>query len=98
MRFVDQAASIGGAINATCCRHGEGSALVAEYGPPGGARVRRLDQGVGEIAQLRIVGELELRGLQPEASRHLAADPAMHVSSRKLAVRRVAALPPSAQL
>ena len=42
--------------------------------------MRRLDQGIGEIAQLPfVVGELELRRLQADASGRLGADPAMHV-------------------
>ena len=42
--------------------------------------MRRLDQGIGEVAQLAlVVGELELRGLQADAAGCFRADPAMHV-------------------
>ena len=42
--------------------------------------MRRLDQGVSEIAkQPLLVGELELRCTQADARRHLAADPAVHI-------------------
>ncbi len=47
--------------------------------------MRRLDQRVGEIAKLPfVVGELELRRTQADASRRLAADPAMHVVADKV--------------
>ena len=47
--------------------------------------MRRLDQGIGEIAKLPfVVGELELRRMQADASRGLAADPAMHVVVEKI--------------
>ena len=42
--------------------------------------MRRLDQGIGEIAKLAfVVGELELRRAQADARGGLGADPAMHV-------------------
>ena len=42
--------------------------------------MRRLDQGIGVVAQLAfVVGELELRRLDPDASGRLGAEPAMHV-------------------
>ena len=42
--------------------------------------MRRLDQGIGEIAKLPFAfGELELRRLQADAARRLSAEPAMHV-------------------
>ena len=47
--------------------------------------MRRLDQGIGEIAQLAfVVGELELRGLEPDAAGHLGAQPAVHVVVAKV--------------
>ena len=42
--------------------------------------MRRLDQGIGEIAKLALVfGELELRGLEADAAGGLGAEPAVHV-------------------
>ena len=47
--------------------------------------MRRLDQGIGQIAkQPFIVGELELRRTQADARRRLAAEPAMHVVVEKI--------------
>ena len=42
--------------------------------------MRRLDQGIGEIAKLALVfGELEVRRLESDACRGLGAQPAVHV-------------------
>ena len=42
--------------------------------------MRRLDQGIGEIAELTLAfGELELRRRQPDAARDFSPQPAMHV-------------------
>ena len=42
--------------------------------------MRRLDQGIGEIAKLALVfGELELRCPEADAAGRLRAKPAMHV-------------------
>ncbi len=42
--------------------------------------MRRLDQGISQIAQQPfVVGELELRRLEADACRRLAAKPAVHV-------------------
>src|SRR5205814_587219 len=54
--------------------------VVAPHALPGRARQRRLDQGIGEIAeQALIVGELELGGLHADAAGDLLAHPAVHV-------------------
>src|SRR5512141_2863136 len=81
VRLVDQHASIGGAIEYHRLPPRRGKRLVvAEHALPGGARMRRLDQGIGQIAkQPFVVGELELRRTQADARRRLAAEPAMHV-------------------
>src|ERR1700676_3657763 len=81
MRLVNQLPSIGGAIDRRCLPPWRSKRLiVAEHALPGGARMRRLDQGVSEIAkQPFVVGELELRRTQADARRRLAADPAVHV-------------------
>src|SRR6476469_5002558 len=81
VRLVDQHASIGGVIEYHGLPPWRGDRLViAEYTLPGRPRVRRLDQGVGQIAQQPfIVGELELRGAQADARRRLPAEPAMHI-------------------
>jgi hypothetical protein len=81
VRLVDQLASVGGAVEhhllpprrGQCC-------VIAEHAAPGGARMRRLDQRIRQVAQQPfVVGELELRRAQADAAGHLAADPAMHV-------------------
>ncbi len=47
--------------------------------------MRRLDQGISEIAKLPfVVGELELRRAQADACRGFAAHPAMHVVAEKI--------------
>src|SRR5258706_14719081 len=86
VRLVDQLASIGGAIE-----HGRlpqwrrKRAVAADTALPGGARMRRLDQRIGQIAeQPFVIGQLELRGTQADARRRLAADPAMHVVAEKI--------------
>ena len=81
VRLVDQQAPIGGAIEHRRLPPWRRQRLViAEHALPGRARMRRLDQGIGEIAeQPFVVGELELRRLQADARCHLGADPAMHV-------------------
>src|SRR5258708_38766566 len=79
--LVDQQAAIGSAVESHLLPPGRGKRLiVAEHAFPRGARMRRLDQGVGEIAkQPLVVGELELRWTQADARRRLATDPAGHV-------------------
>ena len=48
--------------------------------------MRRLDQGISEIAQLAFVfGELELRSLEADAAGRLGAEPAMHVVVAEIA-------------
>src|SRR5687767_2282080 len=81
VRFVDQQPPIGGAVEHDLLPPRRGQRLViAEHALPGGARMRRLDQGIGEIAKLAFVfGELEMRWLEPDAAGRLGAEPAMHV-------------------
>src|ERR1700687_649600 len=88
MRLVNQLPSIGGAIERRSLPPWRSKRLiVAEHALPGGARMRRLDQGVSEIAkQPFVVGELELRRTQADARRRLAADPAVHVLLEKILV------------
>ena len=71
VRLVDQRASVGGAVEHDLLPPWRGQRLViAEHALPGGARMRRFDQGIGEIAKLAFVfGELELRGLEADACR-----------------------------
>ena len=48
--------------------------------------MRRLDQGIGEIAKLAFVfGELEMRRLEPDAAGGFGAQPAMHVVVAEIA-------------
>src|SRR6266403_813670 len=84
--LVDQQAAIGSAVEYHLLPPGRGKRLiVAEHALPCGARMRRLDQGVGEIAkQPLVVGKLELRCTQADARRRLAADPAVHVVIEKV--------------
>src|SRR6266436_6576806 len=79
--LVDQHAAIGSAVECRLLPPGRRKRLiVAKHALPRGARVWRLDQGVGEIAkQPLVVGKLELRWTQADARRRLAADPAVHV-------------------
>src|SRR5258708_22218073 len=79
--LVDQQAAIGSAVESHLLPPGRRKRLiVAEHALPRGARMRRLDQGVGEIAkQPLVVGELELRWTQADARRRLGTDPAVHV-------------------
>src|ERR1700736_3908494 len=86
VRLVAQRASIGGAVEYNFLWPRRGQPLfIPEHALPGGARMRRLDQGVSQIAkQPFVVGELELRRPQADARRHLAADPAMHVVVEKI--------------
>jgi hypothetical protein len=50
--------------------------------------MRRLDQGISEIAKLPfVVGELELRCRQTDAAGRLNADPAMHVVAAHIRAR-----------
>ena len=62
MRLVDQIAAIGGAVEDDVLPPWRGQRLVvAEHALPGGARMRRFDQGIGVVAELAFtVGELEL--------------------------------------
>src|SRR5213078_1137874 len=86
VRLVDQHAPIGGAIEYYRLPPWRGKRFViAEHALPGRARMRRFDQGVGQIAQQPfIVGELELRRTQADTRRRLAAEPAMHVVVEKI--------------
>jgi hypothetical protein len=86
MRLVDQGAPIGGAVEHDLLPPRRRQRLViAEHALPGRARMRRLDQGICEIAQLAfIVGELELRRLEADAAGHLGAQPAVHVVVAKV--------------
>jgi hypothetical protein len=79
--LVDQQPAIGGAVEYHLLPPRRRKRLiVAEHALPRGARMRRLDQGVGEIAkQPLVVGELELRWAQADARRCLGTDPAVHV-------------------
>src|SRR5712675_914618 len=79
--LVDQQAAIGRAVECRLLPPGRRKRLiVAEHAFPRGARMRRLDQGVGEIAkQPLVVGELELRWTQADARRRLGTNPAVHV-------------------
>src|SRR5947209_15810573 len=81
VRLVDQQAAVGGAVERRRLPPWRGQRLViAEHGFPGGTRMRRLDQGISEIAQQPLlVGELVLRTTHAEASGRLQPDPAMHV-------------------
>jgi hypothetical protein len=87
MRFVDQHASIGRAIEwRRRLSPGRGKDLiVAEHCPPRRTRVRRLDQGISEIAKLAfVVGQLELRRARADACGGLGADKAVHVVVAKI--------------
>src|SRR5438445_13560432 len=81
VRLVDKQAAIGGAVEYHLLPPGRRKRLiVAEHALPRWARMRRLNQGVGEIAkQPLVVGELELRWTQADARRSLGTDPAVHV-------------------
>src|SRR5258706_12397556 len=81
VRLVDQQTAIGGAVEYHLLPPGRSKRLiVAEHALPRGARMRRLDQGVGKIAkQPLVVGEVELRWKQADARRRLGTDPAVHV-------------------
>src|SRR5258708_18887501 len=97
--LVDQQAAIGSAVESHLLPPGRGKRLiVAEHALPRGARMRRLDQGVGEIAkQPLVVGELELRWTQADARRRLGTDPAVHVVIQDIvacAAEIAAAAPP----
>src|SRR5260370_35542926 len=84
--LVDQQAAIGSAVEYHLLPPGRGKRLiVAEHALPRGARMRRLDQGVGEIGkQPLVVGELELRWTQADARRRLGTDPAVQVVIRDI--------------
>src|SRR5260370_36804082 len=86
MRLVDQRASIDGAVEYNFLPPWRRQRLViAEHALPGGARMRRLDQGGSQIAeQPFVVGGLELRWAQADARCHRAADPAVHVVASKI--------------
>src|ERR1700722_11852470 len=86
MRLADQRPSLGGAVenNLLTPRRGQ-RLIVAKHAFPGGARMRRLDQRIGKIAKPPlVVGELELRRTEANASGHLGAHPAMHVVVEKI--------------
>ena len=87
VRLVDQRAAIGGAVEHHLLPPWRRQRLViAEHALPGGPRMRRLDQGIGEIAELAFVfGELELRCLEADAAGRLGAEPAMHVVVAEIA-------------
>src|SRR5712671_2801533 len=86
VRLVDQLASVGGAIKQRRLPPWRGKrSVIAEHALPGGARMRRLDQRIGQIAkQPFVIGKLELRRTQADACRRLAADPAMHIVTEKI--------------
>src|SRR5229473_8558123 len=86
VRLVDQLASVGGAIERRRLPPWRGKRrVITEHALPGGARMRRLDQRIGQIAkQPFVIGKLELRGTQADACRRLATDPAMHVVVEKI--------------
>src|SRR6478609_2020791 len=79
--LIDQQAAIGRTVEYHLLPPGRRKRLiVAEHAFPRRARMRRLDQGVGEIAkQPLVVGELELRWTLADAGRRLGTDPAVHV-------------------
>src|SRR5260370_14619058 len=79
--LVDQQAAIGSAVECRLLPPGRRKRLiVAEHALPRGARMRRLNQWVGEIAeQPLVVGELGLRWTQADARRRLRTDPTVHV-------------------
>ena len=81
VRLVDQRPAVHGAVEHDLLPPWRGQRLViAEHALPGRARMRRLDQGIGEIAKLAFVfGELEVRRLEADACGGLRAQPAMHV-------------------
>jgi hypothetical protein len=81
VRFVDQRASVGSAVEHHLLPPWRGQRLViAEHALPGRPRMRRFDKGIGEIAKLALVfGELEMRRLEADAGRSLGAEPAVHV-------------------
>ena len=88
MRLVDQRAAIGGAIEHDLLPPWRRQRLViAEHALPGGARMRRLDQGIGEIAKLAFVfGELELRrlaGRRCRSPRRRASDACRRCGNRR---------------
>src|SRR5438132_7053511 len=86
VRFVDQEAAIGGSIEyRRLTPRRRDRFVVAEYAFPGRARVRRFDQGIGQVAQLAfVIGELELRRAQADASGRFGSDPSMHVIAEKI--------------
>src|SRR3977135_2891327 len=86
VRLVDQGTPVSGAVEHDLLPPRRRQRLViAEHALPGGARMRRLDQGVGEIAQPAfIVGELELRRLEADAAGGLGPQPAVHVVVAKI--------------
>src|SRR5258707_2233305 len=86
VRLFDQHAAIGGAVEWRILPPGRRQRLIiAEHALPRRPRMRRLDQGVSEIAkQPLVVGELELRCTQADARRRLAADPAVHIVIEKI--------------
>src|SRR5258707_15412789 len=96
--LVDQQAAIGRAVEYHLLPPGRGKRLiVAEHALPRGARMRRLDQWVGEIAkQPLVVGELELGWAQAGARRRLGTDPAVHVVIQDIVAgaAEIAAAPP----
>jgi hypothetical protein len=81
MRLIDQSPTIGRAIEGRRLPPRRSDRLkIAEHGSPRRARMRRLDQGIGEIAKLSFpVAQLELRRTQADASCRLRTDPAVHV-------------------
>ena len=88
VRLVDQRAAIGGAVEHDLLPPWRRQRLVvAEHALPGGARMRRLDQGIGEIAKLALVfGELELRwlaGRRCRWPRRRASDACRRCGSRR---------------
>ncbi len=79
VRLVDQRASVSGAVEHHLLPPWRRQRLViAEHALPGRPRMRRLDQGIGEIAKLALVfGELKVRGLEADAAGGFGAQPAV---------------------
>src|SRR3981081_3835761 len=86
VRLVDQLASVGGAIKQRRLPPWRGKrSVIAEHALPGGTRMRRLDQRIGQIAkQPFVIGKLELRRTQAGACRRLAADPSIQTVTGKI--------------
>ena len=86
VRLVDQIAAVHGTVEDHVLPPWRGQRfVVTPHALPGGARQRRLDQGIGEIAeQALVVGELELGGLHADAAGDFLAHPAVHVVAAQI--------------